>query len=69
MTAAGTIDPRRRSAFLLALAEELRGQPAVGDGSLHRAIALLQPRFHDPLGVSTRHEARHDQTRVGAPIA
>ena len=69
MVAAGTIDPRRRSAFLQALAEELRGQPVVGDGSLHRAIALLQPKFHEPMGVSTRHEARHDQTRVGPPIA
>jgi hypothetical protein len=69
MVAAGTIDPRRRGAFLRALAEELAGQPVVGDGSLHRAIALLQPKFHDPLSVSTRHELRHPKLRVGPPIA
>jgi hypothetical protein len=69
MVAASVIAPARRSAFLQALAEELRGQAAVGDGSLHRAIALLQPRFHDPLSVSTRHELRHNKLRVGPPIA
>jgi hypothetical protein len=68
MAAAAVIDPRRRGAFLEALAEQLRGQP-VGDGSLHRAIALLQPRFHDSMSVNTRHEPRHDTLKVGPPIA
>jgi hypothetical protein len=69
MVAAGTINPRRRSAFLRALAQELAGRPAIGDGSLHRAIAVVQPRFHDPLSVNTRHEPRPARLRVGPPIA
>jgi hypothetical protein len=40
--------PVDRSAFLVALAELLRGETEIGDGTVARAIRGLQREFFDP---------------------
>jgi hypothetical protein len=72
MKAAEPLDPHRRSAFLAALAQMLRGEPQpVGDGSLGRAIRKLQPEFHDSMGVSSLQLSQTPRSRrkVGEALA
>jgi hypothetical protein len=65
MKAAEPLDPHRRSAFLVALAALLRGEPQpVGDGSLGRAIRELQHEFRDPMCIGPGMPVR-SKRRVG----
>jgi hypothetical protein len=59
------LEPLRRSAFLIALAQMLRGEPEIGDGSLFRCILHLQREFHDPLSVSSPTSEARSRRKVG----
>src|SRR3974390_393243 len=55
MKAAAPLDPRRRGAFLIALAALLRSEPQpVGDGSLGRRIRQLQHQFPASMGGAAK---------------
>jgi hypothetical protein len=58
MAAARPLQPHQRSAFLEALALELRGLGELGDGRVHRAIAKIQREHWDP-PVATGHGRAH----------
>jgi hypothetical protein len=48
LSAARPLPPDRRSEFLEHCARELAALPEVGDGVLHRTIALIQRQYWDP---------------------
>jgi hypothetical protein len=55
MSATAPLDPPDRSAFLAAIAAELRQHPAeLGDGDIHRAIAAIQKRYFRPPDLARR---------------
>jgi hypothetical protein len=67
MRATEVLEPYRRSAFLVALAQLLRSEPQpVGDGSLGRAIRQLQHEFRDPMNIagSTPQTRYHRPSRL-----
>jgi hypothetical protein len=47
MRTAATISPDRREQFLLAVADQLRGQD-IGDGVVNRAIRSVVRQYFDP---------------------
>jgi hypothetical protein len=47
ITGAACLFPPDRSEFIAAVMRELDGQP-IGDGSVFRAVAAVQGRFHHP---------------------
>jgi hypothetical protein len=69
MCATEPLDPQRRSAFLVALAQMLRSEPQIGDGVVFRCIRALQPTFHDSMSVSLPMSQARSRRKVGAPIA
>jgi hypothetical protein len=52
--------PPDRPAFLSALADRLRGEPIVGDGSIGRAIRELQRQYLRPPLKTEAHAAKHE---------
>lgn len=75
MSAVEILHPSDRSQFLVALADRLRAEPEVGDGSLGRALRdLLRPGFSgffDPPKVHkgpTMNGPRMERQRVIEPI-
>jgi hypothetical protein len=63
------LEPYRRSAFLVALAELLRAEPRpIGDGSVGRAIRQLQHEFRDPMSVALRSTPHPPRRVLGAAI-
>jgi hypothetical protein len=61
MNAARPLQPRDRDAFLRDVANELAAVPVLGDGAVHRAIAVVQRRHWDPPDLSRT--ARQGSTR------
>ena len=52
--------PPDRPAFLSALADRLRGEAIVGDGSIGRAIRELQRQYLRPPLKTEAHAAKHE---------
>jgi hypothetical protein len=48
MRAATPLQPHQRDGFLRDIADEISKLPAVGPGSLHRVIMIVQRRHYDP---------------------
>jgi hypothetical protein len=48
MQTAAPIHPRFRGEFLEEVAKELARLPEIGDGAVHRVLAMVQRRFFDP---------------------
>jgi hypothetical protein len=46
--AARALHPVDRQPFYAAVAAELQGYPMIGDGTVARAIRMVQPRFSHP---------------------
>jgi hypothetical protein len=64
LNAAAPLPLPDRGPFLQALADALRGESELGDGSLHRALRSLQRQFfRPPVMVEVRHNSK-----VGEPI-
>jgi hypothetical protein len=61
MTACEPLQPMERSAFLAALAHQLRGHCDVGDGELHRLIRSWTP-------PEVRAPTQHHRKNIGAAI-
>jgi hypothetical protein len=47
LAAATPLQPRARQAFLREVAQLLQSEPALGDGSLHRLLVVVQRKHFD----------------------
>jgi hypothetical protein len=65
MAAAAVLAPADRSQFLQALADALRHEAVIGDGTLDRAIRyVIRPYFRPPV---VRHDTPEHHHRVVGP--
>ena len=67
MSAAAPLAPADRDPFLRALAEALRQERVIGDGTINAAVRSLQRRYFRPPAV--RHDPpTHHHRKIGEPL-
>jgi hypothetical protein len=65
MAAAAPLPRQDVEGYLGLVAEQLRARPMIGDGDVHRAIAVAQRAFFVPPALDTRHGVSKYNRRGG----
>ena len=68
LAAATPLPPHDRDAFIAALANLLRGEREIGDGTVHRAVRALQKEFFQPPKVAGTVRRTGPPSDPGPPI-